>query len=81
MLSETGGYTFSSESRVAACKGAARHRHGGVPTSLHRQTLRFEHHMLFMCHKIFFFGFQPIKNVKIILSSSVLQNLVHAGSI
>ena len=38
--------------------------------------------MLFTCYKIVFFWsfFQPFKNVKIILSSSVLQNLVRAGS-
>lgn len=38
--------------------------------------------MLFTCYKIvfFWFFFQLFKNVKIILSSSVLQNLVHADS-
>ena len=52
-------------------------KHGQVPTELHLWALKFEYHIIFMCHKTFFLPlifFQPIKNVKIILDLYILQS-------
>lgn len=46
-----------------------------VPIQLPLRSLKFECHIMFMCHQIFYFQFfSNYLNVKIILSSQAIQN-------
>ena len=46
--------------------------HGYIPIKLYSWTLKFEFHIIFMCHEYFFF-FQPFRNVKTIFRSWAIQ--------
>lgn len=46
---------------------------GSIPIEHYLLTLNIEIHIIFMCHKIFIDFFQPLKNVKTILSFQAEQ--------